>query len=766
MNSRTNNVILIVDDQPASLRILLSFLQDQQFELRVLQSGSQAVEVVREIRPDIILLDVIMPEMDGFETCRQIKKDRELIDIPVIFMTALQSVEDKIAGFAAGGVDYITKPFQQAEVLARVSTHLSLKKTREGLRYQKSMLESLLNSIQDPIYFKDLHNHYLGCNRAFENFSGKKELEILGKTDEAVLPSEIASSFCRADQEMLTVCTTSRTEETVARPDGRVEIFDVLKTPYIGPDGNLLGLIGICRNINELKQAERQAAEERERLRVTLHSIGDGVIATDVYGKITSLNKVAEQLTGWLNDEAIGLPSTTIFHIVDENSNEPCTDPVQQVLALGIMTDIKNGSLLVCRDGSRRSIADSCAPIRSREERIIGTVIVFRDVTHEKERIKELIKIKELESVSLLARGIAHDFNNILLAILGNIELAAQTVADDPQTTALLVSAQKAVDRASKLVDQLAIFTKGGEPVKELITLPELIQESADIILHGSQIICKYEFADDLWPIKADSSQISQVIQNIIVNAKHAMPNGGNIMIRCNNVRISSVSSSQPSLHEGCFACISIEDSGTGISPEIIDKIFDLHFTTKPDGNGLGLVICQLVIKRHQGCITVQSELDKGSVFTVYLPVTQSLISPCPQPLLPQNEARQRQTARIIVMDDDQMLRDLAKAQLRSLGHEAFLAVDGEEAIRLYHELQESGSPADLVIMDLTIPGGMGGQEAAKKILLFDPEARLIVASGYSDDPVLADYKKYGFQAAIAKPFSLAELRQAITTVL
>ena len=762
MTTRANKIILIVDDQPASLRILLSFLQDRHFELRVLQSGRQALEVVQEIEPDIILLDVLMPDMDGLETCRRLKEDKGLFDIPVIFMTALNSVEDKIAGFKAGGVDYITKPFQQAEVLARISTHLSLKETRERLQHQKSMLESLLDSIQDPIYFKDMQNRYLGCNQAFEKFAGKTEQEVLGSTDEIVLPPEIAVSFHSSDQEMLATCTAARAEETVTCPDGRTAIFDVLKTPYIGPTGNLLGLIGICRNITELKQAEQQAAEERERLRVTLHSIGDGVIATDVCGRITSLNNVAEQLTGWANEEAIGLPSADVFNIVDENIEESCLDPVRRALALGMMTGLENGSTLIRRDGRRLSIADSCAPIRSREGRIIGTVIVFRDSTHEKERIKELIKIKKLESVSLLARGIAHDFNNILSAILGNIELAAEAVASDSQTEMLLASAQKAAERAAKLTRQLMIFAKGGEPVKEAVALPELIRDSADFILHGSNVVCEYDFADDLWLINADSSQITQVIQNIIINAKQAMPKGGSIRISCQNVELRSANP-QSGLSQGRFVCLSIADSGPGIPPEIIKKIFELHFTTKQDGNGLGLAICQLVTQKHEGSITVQSELGNGAVFIVHLPAAENDDPALIQPLEPKED---RQMARIIVMDDDQMLRDLAKAQLRSLGHEAILAADGAEAVRLHRELHESGNPADLVIMDLTVPGGMGGQEAAQQILALDPEAKLIVASGYSDDPVLSEYKKYGFRAAVAKPFSLTELRQALAAVL
>jgi PAS domain S-box-containing protein len=766
MSERKKDLILIVDDQPATLKVLLSFLQEQDFELRILQSGGQTLEMLRYIQPDVILLDVLMPDMDGFETCRRIKEYRELADVPIIFMTALHSVEDKIAGFAAGGVDYITKPFQQDEVLARISTHLSLKHTQEKLRHQKTMLEALLDSIPDPIYFKDLANRYLGCNRAFEEFAGRKEGEILSKTDEAVLPPDIAAHFRSRDQEMLASCTAERREETILCSDGKTVLFDVLKTPYIGPDGNPLGLIGICRNITDLKKAERQAEEERERLIVTLHSIGDGVIATDVEGKISYLNQIAEQLTGWSVAAAAGRPSAEVFKIIHEKTGETCANPVCQVLELGVLVMLENNTALVRKDGSSLSIADSCAPIRDREGKIIGTVIVFRDVTNERKMTEELIKIKKLESLSLLAAGIAHDFNNILFAIMGNVELAATRVdTEDTQTIGLLTDAQKATERAAKLTQQLLIFAKGGEPMKETTSLIDLVRESADFVLHGSHVSCEYTFAEGLWLINADSGQISQVIQNIILNAREAMPVGGKIRIVCSNVENAATEPLlPPELCKGNFVRITIQDNGSGIPPEIMDKIFDPYFTTKPEGNGLGLAICHAVIKKHDGHIVVQSEVGQGTLFSIYLPAAAPSADAITAQAKQENIAQK--PSRIMVMDDDRMLRNLVQAQLRALGHEAILVSDGAEAVSTYQQLLESGNPVDFVIMDLTIPGGMGGKEAAQQLLLIDPAARLIVASGYSNDPVLAEYRDYGFRAAVAKPFNLQELRRAIAAAL
>ncbi|MGX9726696.1 MAG: hybrid sensor histidine kinase/response regulator [Candidatus Electronema sp. VV] len=765
MSDRAKDLVLIVDDQPASLKVLLSFLQEQDFELRILQSGRQTLEMIGQIQPDIILLDVLMPDMDGLETCRRIKADPAWAEIPVVFMTALHGAEDKVAGFAAGGVDYITKPFQQDEVLARISTQLSLRRqtlrlqaAKEELQCRQTMLEALLDSIPDSIYFKDMSNRYLGCNRAFEQFSGRMAADLVGRTDEEAMPPGLAAVFSRQDQALLAACAAERREELLVRPDGGSSLFDVLKSPYIGEDGAPLGLIGIWRNITGQKEAERRAEAERERLVVTLHSIGDGVIATDVAGRVSYLNKVAEQLTGWTAAEAAGQSSAEVFKIVHEETGAACADPVRRVLELGELVLLESQTALIRRDGRRLSVADSRNPIRDREGRIIGTVIVFRDVTGERRMTEELIRVKKLESLSLLAAGIAHDFNNILFAILGNIELAA-TLAGASPAAPLLADARKATERAAKLTQQLLIFAKGGEPMKEITSLADLIRDSAEFVLHGSPVSCDYAFAEDLRMISADSGQISQVIQNIILNARDAMPGGGSIRIACANVVGSAEEQTLPSgLRGRSLVRITIQDSGTGIAPEIMDKIFDPYFTTKPEGNGLGLAICHAVVRKHDGHIAVRSELGQGAVFSIWLPAASAAAAARTE----EQEEDAPQARRILVMDDDEMLRKLVQAQLRALGHEAVLAANGEEAVRLFRQLREEGRPADFVIMDLTIPGGMGGKEAAKLLLADDPDARLIVASGYSNDPVLAEYRNYGFRAAVAKPFNLQELRRAI----
>ncbi|MCI5224900.1 MAG: PAS domain S-box protein, partial [Candidatus Electrothrix sp. AR4] len=369
----------------------------------------------------------------------------------------------------------------------------------------------------------------------------------------------------------------------------------------------------------------------------------------------------AEQITGWTNAEAAGRASAEIFKIFDEKTGEKSTDPVFKLLKSREQSCIGGDTALLRRDGIKLSIADSGALIRDRENRVIGVVIIFRDVTQEKKMERERAKIRKLDTVGVLAGGIAHDFNNILSVILGSIELASSRVGQDSETFTLLADAQKATRRATKLAYQLLTFSKGGEPIKENTSLKELIQESASFVLHGSLVSCDYIFADNLWMIHADSGQISQVIQNIILNAKDSMPNGGKITITCCNVDgLASVL--LPSRHEGNFVHITIQDTGTGIPREIIDRIFDPYFSTKKEGNGLGLAISHSIITKHGGRITVRSKPEQGTLFSIYLPAA---------PLVDSATVEQRreepalQSTRIMLMDDDPMLRNLAQAQLR-----------------------------------------------------------------------------------------------------
>lgn len=520
-------------------------------------------------------------------------------------------------------------------------------------------------------------------------------------------------------------------------------------------------IIAVIRNTHARKMAQEELASEKERLAVTLRSIGDGVITTDDRGRIVLMNKVAEALTGWRQYEAAGRLLPEVFHIVHQRTGERCDNPVNEVLATGELTDLANDTVLIARDGSKKIIANSGAPIRDPQSAVIGSVIVFRDVTEKTRMEEELFRVKKLESVGVLAGGIAHDFNNILVGILGNISLARQCLNDPDKTDAMLRNTEKAALRAKDLTAQLLTFSRGGEPVIQSVSIATTVAESAEFALRGSNIKIILSIPDDLWLVNADTGQISQVIQNIVLNSCQAIPEGGTIEISCLN---STDCEPKPEFPQGKCVRILIRDNGPGIPEEIIGKIFDPYFTTKDDGSGLGLAICHSIIKKHNGTITVESKPGEGTLFTIMLPVSstqeidQQLEFPC--------HSFSQSRAKILVMDDDEMILELSRQMLEYLGHEVVTAGDGEIALRKYEKAMQERYPFDLVIMDLTIPGGMGGEKAIRKLLKLDPEARAIVSSGYSNDKVMADYIHHGFKGVIVKPYQMEDLDKAIRKTL
>jgi PAS domain S-box-containing protein len=505
-------------------------------------------------------------------------------------------------------------------------------------------------------------------------------------------------------------------------------------------------------------KAEEALAAEKERLVVTLRSIGEGVIATDHEGRVVMVNKVAEELTGWSQEAAISHPLAEVFPIRDRLSREPVADPLDRERRNGRVVPGQN--LLLTRDGRERLIADSGAPIRDMESRVVGWVLVFRDISEQEKLEEELLKIRKLESVGILAGGIAHDFNNILAAILGNINLAMLYTDPDDRRHNLLASAEKASLRAKELTNQLLTFSKGGEPVKKITAIAEIIEDSAEFVLRGSKSKCRYLIPADLWAVEIDAGQISQVVQNIALNASQAMPEGGIIEIACAN--FDNRSRTIP-VAADCLLRLTISDNGGGIAPEQVARIFDPYYTTKDEGSGLGLAITHSIITKHGGHISVASQPGVGTTFTIYL-VAVADHGQADEQLV---ESRKfTGSGRILVLDDEEMVREVAREMLTHLGYEVLLAADGREAIDLYRQGRQEGRPIEVFLMDLTIPGGMGGQEAVAKLLALDPRVKAVVSSGYSNDPVVANFRDYGFVEVVAKPFRISDLGKVIAKVM
>ncbi|KAA3613169.1 MAG: hybrid sensor histidine kinase/response regulator [Calditrichaeota bacterium] len=378
----------------------------------------------------------------------------------------------------------------------------------------------------------------------------------------------------------------------------------------------------------------------------------------------------------------------------------------------------------------------------------------------EKEQMQaQLLQTQKMEAVGVLAGGIAHDFNNLLTAILGNLELSQMYIGAKNEAYKLLGSAQKAVMRAKDLTHQLLTFSKGGEPVRETASLEEVVRESASFVLSGTNIKSYFNSSEDLWNADIDKGQISQVVQNLVLNAKEAIIDGGTISLNMSNVPKGSVENLPKNTD---YVLLTIIDSGEGIGDEVLKSIFNPYFTTKKKGNGLGLAVSYSVIVKHNGHINVESTLGKGTTFHIYLPAANAKIEEKQTPFEYQDHGR----GKILVMDDEESIRNILNAMLTKLGYEVECAKNGDEAIAFFKQALDEGIPFDLVIMDLTIPGGLGGKETIKSLLEIDPKINAIVSSGYSNDPVMANYKAYGFSGVIVKPFTLSDIKKILHSTI
>lgn len=514
------------------------------------------------------------------------------------------------------------------------------------------------------------------------------------------------------------------------------------------------------REIVRRMQVEELLAAEKEQLAVTLQSIGDGVITTDTRGTVALMNKVAEDLTGWAHGEAVGRPLTEVFRIINEKTRARCENPVEKVLQRGEIVGLANHTALIRKDGKERTIADSGAPIRDRNGKIIGVVLVFRDVT-ESERVQaELQKTQKLESIGVLAGGIAHDFNNILTAILGNIALARLYAQPGSKIAEVLGEAENAFGRARDLTQQLLTFSRGGAPMRRTASIADLLRETTTFVLRGSNVRAEFAMAKDLWPAKFDVGQMSQVINNLVINAKQAMPEGGVVRIEAENVELGARHGVP--LRPGRYVCIRVADNGVGIPEEHLNKIFDPYFTTKQAGSGLGLATSYSIVKKHDGHLEAQSRMGEGACFTIYLPASFDAIEEraAAQGALPTGQGR------VLLMDDEESIRRVGGELLKRLGYEVAFADDGEGAVEMYKAALLAGKPFKAVILDLTIPGGLGGVECLRRLAQVDPGVRAIVSSGYSNDPVMAQYQDYGFRGVIAKPYQLKELSETVHRVV
>jgi PAS domain S-box-containing protein len=602
----------------------------------------------------------------------------------------------------------------------------------------------------------DLDGRLLLLNPAFSETLGFRGSDLLGlRFGEFTHPEDRALSKDVQRRLLEGPDRRIRFDKRYLHKDGHEIWAEVSVALVLGVDGQPSYFLTHIVDVSERVRAVSALGEEKQRLAVTLASIGDGVIATDNQGRVSFMNGRARELTGWSEEEAIGAPVGSVFSIIDETSRLPRAGPVAEAIEMGEPTDHGEGAILVARNGTERAVADSASPIKDGNGAILGAVLVFRDIAGIRRALQATQSTQRLESLGILAGGIAHDFNNLLSGIYGNLELARMQV-NPAETTASLNAVFGTLGRARGLAHQLLTFSKGGTPVPITGALPAFLRETIQFALSGSKSVVSFDLPDDLWLCDFDPGQIGQAVDNVVINATHAMPDGGTIVAQGRNLELADEGRS--GLGGGRYVELTIGDTGVGMAPEVAARALEPFFTTKESGSGIGLSVAGSIIRQHHGAIEIESELGKGTTIRILLPASTGAAA-APTTTL---AAMKTGAGRVLFMDDEPELRSLYKAMATRLGYEAVSAGDGLEAVRILAAETAAGRLFRAAIVDLTVHGGMGGIEAIAGLKKVDPSLPVIVASGYSPGPAMANPKKLGFSGALPKPFTLGELADVL----
>ncbi len=629
-----------------------------------------------------------------------------------------------------------------------------IRRSEEALRESEAKYRELFENASDVIYTHDLNGNYTSVNEAAKKILGYTSGEFLALNFRDV----VAPGHLPITEEELRKKTQNGVERTgpyelLVRSKEGTPLWLEVSSRIIKDRGQPVAVHGTARDITARKRAEEALRESQEKYRLVVENANEAIFVVQD-NMLRFVNPKATEIIGYSEEELTARPFVEFIHpddqamVAERYAERIAGRNPPHVYAFRIIDTFGN---VKWAEINTVSISWEGRP---------ATLNFLVDISDRRRMEEELVKVQKLESLGVLAGGIAHDFNNILTAILGNISLAKMYYHSPEKATTRLTEAEKACVQAQRLTQQLLTFSRGGAPIKKTAVVSGLIADSCNFAAAGSHVRCEIAISDNLSPVEVDEGQIGQVLNNLVINAVHAMPQGGVLHIQAENVKVTSEQALP--LNDGDYVKITVRDQGVGIPENILPRIFDPYFTTKHKGSGLGLATCYSIIKNHGGFITAESKVGVGTTVYTYLPAGHAES----QALFDEEELPVPGKGRILIMDDEDSVRDVAREILSALGYTVVLARDGAEAINCYRMAKESLRPFDVVVLDLTIPGGMGGAEAFQKLRDIDPNVKAVVSSGYSNDLLMADYARYGFRGVVLKPYTAKQLSDTLVYVM
>ena len=776
--SRNDFKILIVDDDPTNLLLITHYLKDKNYSVCTAENGATGLDVACQQQPDLILLDIQMPVMDGFTVCNALKSADETTHIPVIFMTALSGQENRIKGFDLGAVDYVIKPVIKQELLARINVHLQMRKLTQDLQSANSSMETLVqlrteelervnsklrktavfnqqivDSIDEGVVIYGPDLKYRFFNTFMERISGFGANEAVGRSVFDIFPQERGTVV---EEHLLKALDGQKTPAFDFYIGYSSTWLSVKYSPIFNADGEVIGVLGIGTDITGRKRFE----EQLRKLSMIVEQIPETIVITDPAGTIEYVNSSFSELTGYTTHEAIG-----------QNPRILKAEDTPQWVHRDLWDTISSGLIWKGELHNRKKNGElfweqaTIAPFRNTDGSLKGYIAIKEDITARKELQRQLEQSQKMEAIGLLAGGIAHDFNNILTVIHGFCTIMQMDMDKDDPNQESLHEVVTAAERAGELTNSLLAFSRKQVMNIHMVEIKSVVTDVGKLLrrIIGEDIKLEIVFKGEQLYVDIDITRISQVLINLATNARDAMPHGGRIIIEVEPVEFGGSELYNQNLCPiGTFILIRVSDTGSGIQEDILDKIFEPFYTSKhaDKGTGLGLSIVYGIVMQHNGYITVNSSLGNGTTFNIYLPVSRG--DNVEKQLFPKMEPFREGDETILVADDEPATRGFLYKLLNKYGYKVILAEDGLDAVDKY---AAGKNEIAMVILDVMMPG-ISGKEALDRMRAIKPDLNALFLSGYEADLLQKKYDMHENYELLNKPVFAVTLLDKIREIL